>query len=258
MNEFFLWNMTHEKPWNATPRLTDAEQSELFDLMADPAIPEHAMSIEMADGYLTACIVGPMPVPVHQWMEAIFGQPALPLPHDSQRQQRLLELLLRRSRDIDVSTALGLGETTADTIFMPLTAQVPPQERITPYQLDEYGQRLGEWDLRWWADGFRQAVAEDDAWAPLVTNRDMSALLGPVVLYSLGHNPDDLERQIDEDNALFASLICSFGSIRRWWSAYRRGEVLIASSYVREGPKVGRNDPCPCGSGKKYKKCCGA
>jgi uncharacterized protein YecA (UPF0149 family) len=25
----------------------------------------------------------------------------------------------------------------------------------------------------------------------------------------------------------------------------------------REGPKVGRNDPCPCGSGKKYKKCCG-
>lgn len=26
---------------------------------------------------------------------------------------------------------------------------------------------------------------------------------------------------------------------------------------VREGPKVGRNDPCPCGSGKKFKKCCG-
>jgi len=25
----------------------------------------------------------------------------------------------------------------------------------------------------------------------------------------------------------------------------------------REAPKVGRNDPCPCGSGKKYKKCCG-
>ena len=24
----------------------------------------------------------------------------------------------------------------------------------------------------------------------------------------------------------------------------------------REGPKIGRNDPCPCGSGKKYKKCC--
>ena len=28
--------------------------------------------------------------------------------------------------------------------------------------------------------------------------------------------------------------------------------------YVRPEPKIGRNDPCPCGSGKKYKKCCGA
>ena len=31
-----------------------------------------------------------------------------------------------------------------------------------------------------------------------------------------------------------------------------------ATPYKRESPKVGRNDPCPCGSGKKYKKCCGA
>ncbi len=29
-------------------------------------------------------------------------------------------------------------------------------------------------------------------------------------------------------------------------------------TFRREAPKVGRNDPCPCGSGKKYKKCCGA
>jgi len=28
--------------------------------------------------------------------------------------------------------------------------------------------------------------------------------------------------------------------------------------YVRREPKIGRNEPCPCGSGKKYKKCCGA
>ena len=27
-------------------------------------------------------------------------------------------------------------------------------------------------------------------------------------------------------------------------------------TYVRDTPKIGRNDPCPCGSGKKYKKCC--
>jgi len=37
---------------------------------------------------------------------------------------------------------------------------------------------------------------------------------------------------------------------------YDSGEVKTAT-VVRAGPKVGRNDPCPCGSGKKYKQCCG-
>ena len=31
-----------------------------------------------------------------------------------------------------------------------------------------------------------------------------------------------------------------------------------AAPIRKDGPKVGRNDPCPCGSGRKYKKCCGA
>ncbi|KAB2893057.1 MAG: hypothetical protein F9K40_17435, partial [Kofleriaceae bacterium] len=36
----------------------------------------------------------------------------------------------------------------------------------------------------------------------------------------------------------------------------RAGEVQ--GTVVHDAPKVGRNDPCPCGSGKKYKKCHGA
>ena len=32
---------------------------------------------------------------------------------------------------------------------------------------------------------------------------------------------------------------------------------LPTEPVIRDEPKVGRNDPCPCGSGKKYKKCCG-
>ena len=35
------------------------------------------------------------------------------------------------------------------------------------------------------------------------------------------------------------------------------GKMVPQAPYVRNGEKVGRNDPCPCGSGKKYKKCCG-
>lgn len=35
------------------------------------------------------------------------------------------------------------------------------------------------------------------------------------------------------------------------------GEMVLPATRINEGPKVGRNDPCPCGSGRKYKKCCG-
>ncbi len=41
----------------------------------------------------------------------------------------------------------------------------------------------------------------------------------------------------------------------QWY--FSEGNVVQARPFVREEPKVGRNDPCPCGSGKKFKKCCG-
>jgi len=33
--------------------------------------------------------------------------------------------------------------------------------------------------------------------------------------------------------------------------------ATMNTPFVREASKTGRNDPCPCGSGKKFKKCCG-
>ena len=42
----------------------------------------------------------------------------------------------------------------------------------------------------------------------------------------------------------------------RWY--FMDGDFVRAKTYVREAPRIGRNDPCPCGSGKKFKKCHGA
>jgi SEC-C motif-containing protein len=39
---------------------------------------------------------------------------------------------------------------------------------------------------------------------------------------------------------------------------FEEGDIVKNEPVHRDAPKVGRNDPCPCGSGKKYKKCCGA
>ena len=46
------------------------------------------------------------------------------------------------------------------------------------------------------------------------------------------------------------------------WAASKDGQdtfgELLAPMAMRSAPRVGRNDPCPCGSGLKYKRCCGA
>jgi len=39
---------------------------------------------------------------------------------------------------------------------------------------------------------------------------------------------------------------------------YVDGDLVMPKTNTRDRPKVGRNDPCPCGSGRKFKKCCGA
>ena len=50
----------------------------------------------------------------------------------------------------------------------------------------------------------------------------------------------------------FENLFDDFGN-DEGYNPWQMGQ----DTYVREEPKIGRNDPCPCGSGKKYKKCCG-
>jgi len=67
-------------------------------------------------------------------------------------------------------------------------------------------------------------------------------------------------------------LIDDVASEMRWWACFKPEESdrvgageqiqMPAGRYnpgtvVRKTPKIGRNEPCPCGSGKKYKKCCG-
>ena len=50
--------------------------------------------------------------------------------------------------------------------------------------------------------------------------------------------------------------VAEFSRLNGKW--YFTDGKLVAPATIRNpGPKVGRNDPCPCGSGKKYKKCCG-
>ncbi len=59
-----------------------------------------------------------------------------------------------------------------------------------------------------------------------------------------------------EDQDQVYHEVATFDKIDGQWY-FREGRPGVRQPIVREEPKVGRNDPCPCGSGRKYKKCCG-
>ncbi len=75
---------------------------------------------------------------------------------------------------------------------------------------------------------------------------------------SLAFDPEKLYMNMVGCNAEWLYTLPQWDSII---TAERRKELYKiekSSKTVVKPPKVGRNDPCPCGSGKKYKKCCGA
>jgi SEC-C motif-containing protein len=65
----------------------------------------------------------------------------------------------------------------------------------------------------------------------------------------IAHFNHEGERYAHRERSLFRKLD------GRW---YFQEEANRKSQPIVKGPQPGRNDPCPCGSGKKYKKCCGA
>lgn len=71
----------------------------------------------------------------------------------------------------------------------------------------------------------------------------------------------DIAKRMEKDGVDFKSI----RQMKKWMKNHEtelRAENGTApakvETVVHQGPRIGRNDPCPCGSGKKYKKCCGA
>jgi uncharacterized protein len=121
-----------------------------------------------------------------------------------------------------------------------------------------------------WADGFRIGITlEPDAWAPLFADEDALSLL--VVIFSLLRDEDLPEPMraespfrdmpADRRERMRRSAIEMLPEIVPSLHDYALGlsEELDPGDdepFMRATPKVGRNDPCPCGSGKKHKKRC--
>ena len=124
-----------------------------------------------------------------------------------------------------------------------------------------------------WIAGFYQAMRlRPDAWASYWKASDPAAKQAFAVMISLinleaGESTLPKEVQEELEDTAAATIPGLVVDMNRWIKSQSAGLSFGAFGGLQAanhnmGPatsaKVGRNDPCPCGSGKKYKKCCGA
>jgi uncharacterized protein len=100
-------------------------------------------------------------------------------------------------------------------------------------------------------------------WQPLFDDAESRVALDPLRILGADEITAEEEKLTEtpaQREELTKKITESVAAIYHYWMPYRKAvqERLVATTITRDQPKIGRNDPCPCGSGKKFKKCCGA
>ena len=99
-----------------------------------------------------------------------------------------------------------------------------------------------------WALGFHQGMDYcQKEWDLFLTDTENSTLLAPIIVLEKADEMTEENRQ-----TLVAQISPIVSTLFYYWIDKMNNDKKETK------PKVGRNDPCPCGSGKKYKKCCDA
>ena len=146
-----------------------------------------------------------------------------------------------------------------------------PEDYAPVLEIDPNG---GETLWEPWIDGFERAMRlRPDAWEEIALSDDKEASASVSMIIALNdfyHGRSELtEEAEDELDRMAPGLIPEFVRNLNAWTKFRqigkRGSS-VAQPHVRFGReeptafgrKVGRNELCPCGSGRKYKRCCGA
>ncbi|OIQ98616.1 hypothetical protein GALL_192740 [mine drainage metagenome] len=229
--------------------LSDEEMDELDRFLLSDATSDETMMLDCLDGYLTAIVSGPVMLKPSEWLPSVWGPTTRDEPaFDTFAQaERITGLIMRHLNGIIWSLQQDpeAFEPVFDTV-------------IYPDDPHEYS------DGEMWAYGYMTGIElQRNNWNAFFDEPNSSVVLRPI--YLLGAEEVAPEEEVltetpAQREELSNQIPASVAWIYRFWQPYRRAvaERTIATSYQREHPKVGRNDPCPCGSGKKFKKCCGA
>jgi len=229
----------------SNPSLSETELDKLELFLDTLNAAEAPMNISMLHGFLTAVAIGPATVLPSQWLPEVWGKEG-PV-FDSEEEAEFI---------------CGLIFRLYDTISRTL-AESPDEFAPLLYQ-EENGGGQNDFESEDWCVGFSRGVAmRAKDWDPLIEDEALGVLLTPVIVFSLPEAMAELREKNPSPQAtkeLLAMLPLSVQAINEYWAPRRkeRAAEAYASPDARRRAKVGRNDPCPCGSGKKFKKCCGA
>ena len=112
--------------------------------------------------------------------------------------------------------------------------------------------------------GFMEAVdLSFDEWQPLFDDKPACVLLAPILTLGTEVGWEELDASADpeaECEAALEALGPSVEAIAAYWRLRWRTKVVVSkeANLRARALRPGRNDPCPCGSGRKFKKCCAA
>jgi uncharacterized protein len=218
--------------------LSDKEFNELDQFLLSDRSPEDSMAMDSLHGFFSAIAVGPEPITPTEWLPYIWGEDDQPKFKNSKEEQRILYLITRFMNEI--LTTLEVAPKDFEPLFC---------------EIKENGKHLIDGEA--WAWGFWTGIQlRPEAWQVL-EDSEQASLLRPI--YLLGAEEIEEEEIVLVESAQKRHLLAieveaNLPLIHRFWLPRRKSGV---ETVKHETEKQGRNEPCSCGSGKKFKQCCG-
>ena len=228
-----------------TPSL-DSDELDRLDSLLVAINPDESMALEELDGFFAALACCPDPVSADEYLPLVLGSPA--------------EAALARLSKADAETLTRL----ISKHWKSVASQLYDGEGYAPVlSVDEQGHSSGNV----WAIGFVRGMAmRPDAWEALDEDQEYGDALDPLMRLVDEVEPgedepgeDEPAEEIpDEERAqLLDDMFVGVMDVYRFFQPQRERNLAPSAPIRRAATKVGRNDPCSCGSGRKYKNCCG-
>lgn len=203
-------------------------------LMAYGHDDESIMDVSELDGMLTAVLSGPVVVEPDRWLVAVWGgEKNIPRWKNEREMNRFINLSFKHMNDI--------AERLSD-----YPDQFEPMFGFNEMDGQEYTV------VEEWCFGYMRGVALTD-WSTLPET--LKSDLDLIALHGSEENFSRLDEMTEEAfHESVAQIRPAALRLYAYWAA--NPQQPVSQQPVINGTKVGRNDPCPCGSGKKFKSCC--